>query len=476
MKIGGYCFRHVRATNKKQYIFKRIMNVTLEKTGDVSAKIVVNVEAADYTDKVKSELKKISATHVIPGFRKGHVPMPQLRQRFGKGVKSDVINDMVYREVLKYIQENKIHILGEPMPVEIQEIGLDDKDYTFEYEVGLCPELPLKLDKETSLPYYTIEVTDTMREEQDKAMRERLGAQVPGEEVEEKALVKGAIMELNEDGTVKTTEDAIQVINGIVAPFYFKSKEEADKFNGKKINDKVVFNPWKSCEGNVAELSSMLNIDKEKAGDVKADFELAISEIIVLRPAEHNQEYFDNVFGKDKVHNEEEYTTALTEMIANALKGNSEQLFATQAREYFTKACEGVELPVEFLKKWLVARNKELTQENIDAEFEKMKPSLIWELVKGEMSEKLGVKVEEADLLEFAKSLAYQQFAQYGITNLDDDTITDHAKRILSNQEYRQRIADNVADAKIFTTLQGVITLDEKTVSLDEFKEIAQKA
>lgn len=452
------------------------MNVTLEKTGDVTAKIIVDVEAADYTDKVKSELKKISATHTIPGFRKGHVPMPQLRQRFGKGVKSDVINDMVYREVIKYIQDNKIHILGEPLPVEIQEIGLDDKDYKFEYEVGLCPELPLKLDKETTLPYYTIEVSDEMRDEQDKAMRERLGAQIPGEEVEDKALVKGAIMELNEDGTVKTTEDAIQVINGIVAPSYFKSKEETDKFAGKKVNDKVVFNPWKTCDGNVAELSSMLNIDKANAGNVKSDFEMAISEIIVLRPAEHNQEYFDNVFGKDKVHNEEEYKTALTEMIANALKGNSEQLFAAEARKHFTEACEGVELPVEFLKKWLVARNQELTKENIDAEFERMKPSLIWELVKGEMAEKLGVKVEEADVLNFAKSLAYQQFAQYGITNLDDDTITEHAKRLIANPEYRQRITDSVADAKIFTTLQGVINLENKTVSLDEFKEIAAKA
>ncbi len=452
------------------------MNITLEKTGDVTAKIIVNVEAADYTEKVKKELKKIGDNHSLPGFRKGHVPMLQLRMRFGKSVKSDVINDMVYREVIKYLQDNKIDILGEPLPVDVQEINLEDKDYTFQYEVGLKPDLGIELNKDITLPYYTITVSEEMRNEQDKAMRERMGAQIPGEEVEEKALVKGTIMELNPDGTVKETEDAIQVINGIVAPSYFKSKEEAEKFMGKHVNDKVVFNPWNTCEGNPAELSSMLNIDKDKTADVKGDFEMAISEIIVLRPAEHNQEFFDNVFGKDKVHNEEEYNAELTDMIANSLRGNSEQLFAAQTHKFFVDKCKDVVLPEEFLKKWLIARNPELTKENIDAEFATMKDSLIWQLVKGYAAETLDVKVTEDDILAFAKSLAYQQFLQYGITNMDDETITAHAKRILANEDYRQRITDNVADAKIFNAIKETVTLDNKEVSLDEFKSIAEKA
>lgn len=452
------------------------MNVTLEKTGDVTAKIIVNVEAADYTEKVKKELKKIGDNHTLPGFRKGHVPMSQLRMRFGKNVKSDVINELVYREVIKYLQDNNIDVLGEPLPVDVQEINLEDKDYTFQYEIGLKPDLGIELNKDITLPYYTIEVTEEMRNEQDKAMRERMGAQIPGEEVEDKALVKGTIMELNPDGTVKETEDAIQVINGIVAPSYFKSKEETDKFMGKHVNDKVVFNPWNTCDGNPAELSSMLNIDKDKTSDVKGDFEMAISEIIVLRPAEHDQEFFDNVFGKDKVHNEEEYNTELTGMIANALKGNSEQLFAAQTRKYFVDKYKDVVLPEEFLKKWLIARNPELTKENIDAEFTTMKDSLIWQLVNGDIAKILDVKVTDDDILSFAKSLAYQQFAQYGITNMDDDTITAHAKRILANDEYRQRITDNVAEAKIFNAIKDAVTLDNKEVSLEEFKSIAAEA
>lgn len=449
------------------------MNVSLEKKGNVDGIVTVQVEKADYADKVKKELKKIAETHVVPGFRKGHVPMDHLRRRFGKDVKSDVINDLVYREVFKYIQDEKLNVLGEPLPVEVKEITLEDGDYTFQYEIGFAPDFALDLGKDVTLPYYKIGVTDQMREEQDKNLRQRLGAQVPGETVDERALIKGAIMELNEDGTVKETEDAVQVINGIIAPFHFTDREQAALFDGKHVKDKVVFNPYKTCNGNAAELSSMLNIDKEQVENHKGDFEMAISEIIVLKPAELGQEYYDNVFGKDQVHNEEEYKEALTKMIANGLEGNSKQLFAAQAREYFVNKYQGAELPETFLKKWLVARNEELTEANIDEEYAKMRPSLIWQLVKDEIAKKFDVKVEEADLLAFAKQIAYQQFAQYGMTNLDDETITDYAKRMLDSKEYRGRIFDTVNENKLFATIEGAVTLDEKTVSVEEFQKIA---
>lgn len=452
------------------------MNVSLEKKGNVDGIITVQVEKADYADKVKKELKKIAETHVVPGFRKGHVPMDHLRRRFGKDVKSDVINDLVYREVYKYLQDNKLPVLGEPLPVEMKEVTLDDTDYTFQYEIGMAPDFSLALNKDINLPYYKIAVSDKMREEQDKNLCQRLGAQVPGEAVDERALVKGAIMELNEDGTVKETEDAVQVVNGIIAPFHFTDREQAALFDGKHVNDKVVFNPYKTCNGNAAELSSMLNIDKEQVENHKGDFEMAISEIIVLKPAEHNQEFFDTVFGKDKVHNEEEYQKALTEMIENGLEGNSKQLFAAQAHEYFTEKYKDAELPEEFLKKWLVARNEELTAENIDEEYAKMRPSLIWQLVKDEIAKQCDVKVEEDDLLAFAKQMAFQQFAQYGMTNMDDETITDYAKRMLENKDYRSRIYDTVNDNKLYAAIENAVTLDVKTVSVEEFQKIAQGA
>lgn len=452
------------------------MNVSFEKLNDVEGKIIVNVEESDYKAKVEAEIKKIGRTHSIPGFRKGHVPMGQLVRMFGKQVKSDVLNQEVYEAVVKYIQDNKLGILGEPLPVDVKEISIEQKDFTFAYEIGLAPAIEINLDKSVTLDYYPIKVSDEMAEQQDKMLRERFGKQEPGQEFEERALVKGVLMELNADGTVKSDEDAIQVTAGIVAPFLFKSKEEAAKFEGKKVGDKVVFNPSASCEGNVAELSSMLNIDKERAAEVKADFELAISEIIVNRLAEYGQEFYDDVFGKDKVTSEEDYHKNVTAMIAAQLAPNSENLFQYTTEKALVEKYGNFELPAEFLKKWLVARNEGLTSENIDAEYEKMVPSIKWQLVKERVAQQAGVKIEKEDLENFAKAIAAQQLAQYGMYNLGDDVLADYAKRILEDKNSRSHIIEQVGDRKLLDAIKNLVTVDVKEVSLDEFKEIAEKA
>lgn len=451
------------------------MNVSIEKIDNVNGKITVSVEENDYKDKVTSELKQIGKTHTIPGFRKGHVTIDQLRRRFGKQVKSDVINHEVYNAVIDYIRDNKIAILGEPLPVDVKEIDLNDADYTFEYEIGITPEINVDL-KNVTLPFYNIEVSKEMVDEQDANFRERFGNQVPGEEVDEKALVKGSIMELNEDGSVKDGEDAIQVVGGIIAPIYFKDKEEADKFIGKKLNDKIVFNPWKACDGDVTRLASMLNIDKEKAAEVKADFEMSIAEIIVVKPAELNEEYYKNLFGPDKVKNEEEYLNAIKEMISAQISGNSEVLFRMQAEKRLVEEYGNIELPNEFLKKWLVRRNEGLTAENIDEEFEKMIPSLKWQLIKERIAAVAEIKIEEADVTNHAKAIARQQFAQYGMTNVEDDMLTDYAKRILEDKNSRSRIIEEAGDVKLFEAIKQSAKIEAKSVSVDEFKAIAEKA
>ena len=451
------------------------MNVSIEKIDNVNGKITVSIEENDYKEKVTNDLKRIGKTHTIPGFRKGHISIEQLRRRFGKQVKSEVINQEVYEAVINYIRDNKLAVLGEPLPVEVKEINLNDADYTFEYEIGLTPEINVSLS-DVSLPYYNIEVSQDMVDEQDANFRERFGNQVPGEEVDEKALVKGSIMELNEDGSIKETEGAIQVTSGIIAPMYLKSKEEGDKFIGKKLNDKVVFNPWNACDGDVTRLASMLNIEKDKAADVKSDFEMSIAEIIVVKPAELNEEYYKNIFGEGKVNNEEEYFNAIKEMISAQISGNSEILFRMQAEKTLVEQYGNVELPNEFLKKWLVRRNEGLTAENIDEEYEKMVPSLKWQLIKERIAAVTEVKIEEADVTNHAKAIARQQFAQYGMTNVEDDMLSDYAKRILEDKKSRSRIIEEAGDVKLFEAIKQNAKIDAKNVSIDEFKAIAEKA
>lgn len=450
------------------------MDVKFEKVGDAAGKIIVNVTEADYADKVTEKLKEIGKKHTIPGFRKGHISLPELRKRFGRDVKSDAINDVVFHEVYDFIQNEKIKVLGQPMPEASQEIDLKKTDYTFTYDVALWPEVDLKLDKSVTLPFYNIKVTDEMIEEQDKALRERFGSQVPGDEVDAKAVIKGSLMELNADGTVKTDEDAIQVVAAIVAPFLFKDKEEADKFMGKHVNDKVVFNPAKSCEGNVAEMASMLNIDKDKAADVKADFEFAISEIIVVKLAEHDQDFFDDVFGKDKVHNEDEYKAAITNMISQALLPNSRSLFSRDVHDYLLKTYGDMKLDEPLVKRWILLNDKDMTAEDVDKNFEAMLPSFKWEILSDEVAEKLGVEVTEDDLNKRAFEIARQQMMQYGMYNMDDETIADMGKRILADAKIRRQIHAQCEESKMFAAVAAAVTLDEKTVTLDEFKKIAE--
>lgn len=452
------------------------MNITATNNDAVSMRLTVNVEENDYKAKVTEDLKRIGRTHQIPGFRKGHISIADLQRRFGRQVTSDVINQVVYDAVLKYIEENKLNVLGAPLPVEVKELDLkNQKDFTFEYDLALAPALDIVADKSVEIPYYDIEVSDSMIDEQDQAFRKRFGAQVPGETFEPDALVKGAIMELNEDGTVKEGEDAIQVVSGIVAPMYFVDKTEAAKFEGAKVGDKVVFNPRRASGDNITELASMLNIDKERTAAVQGDFEMAISEIIVVRSAELGEEFYTNVFGKDKVKDEAEYRNAVKGLIANELSGNSEMIFRFSARKYYMEKYGDMQLPDALLKRWLISRNEDLTEENIDERYGNISNDLKWQLVKEQLANKLEIKIEESDLLDHAKKMAARQFEQYGMMNMDDETITRYAQNILDDKNYRGRLIEQVGDIKLFTALANAITLKKETVSLDQFKEIASK-
>ena len=450
------------------------MNITKEEISPVDVRLTVAIEENDYKDEVTKKLKEIGRTHVLPGFRKGHVPFGELKRRFGKQMTSDVINDTVYRAVIDYITENNLPVMGHPVPVEVKE-AFEEGDQEFKYDLALIPQLDIKPSNEDHYPFYEIEVTEDMINEQDKNLRKRFGAQVPGEEFEPDSLVKGAIMELNEDGTVKEGDDAIQVVSGIVAPMYFVDKAEAAKFEGKKVGDKVVFNPRRAADGNITELSSMLNIDKERAAAVQGDFEMAISEIIVVRPAELGEEFYTNVFGKDQVSDENTYREKVKEMIASELAGNSDMLFRFTAKKELLAKYGDMQLPDAILKAWLISRNEGLNAENIDESYDRMKDDLKWQLIKEQIAKILEIKIEEDDLLEFAKGIAYRQFAQYGMTNVDDETLTNYAKNIVEDKNYRGRLVEQVGDVKLFNALKNAITLDEKNESLDSFKEIASK-
>lgn len=446
------------------------MKITKEEISPVDVRLTVAIEENDYKDEVVKKLKELGRTHVIPGFRKGHVPFGELKRRFGKQMTSDVINDTVYRAVIEYITENNLPVMGHPMPVEVKE-AFEEGDQEFKYDLALIPQLDIKPGKEDTYPFYEIEVTDEMINEQDTNMRKRFGKQEPGQEMTEDGLVKGVFMQCDENGNVSQAEGAIQVTDGIIFPLYFKSKDEAAKFAGKKPGDKVVFNPWNATEGNAGELASMLHIDKAVAADVKSDFEVTISEIIVNIPAELGEEYYKMVFGEDKVHNEEEYRAAVKEMIANELSQNSHILFRNQFDKAMMEKFGSMTLPAETIKKLFFAE-----AENADEAYAAQENGIKHEIIETNLLKALEIKVEENEVLEMTKFLTARQFAQYGMAGIDDEIIARYAKEQLEKAEIRNQITQQVLTSKLYEAIENAVTLDKKTVSLDDFKKIAQEA
>lgn len=446
----------------------------MNKLDNVNAKIIVQLEEKDYQNKVKKTLRQINMTRPEAGFRPGKVPAGLIEKKYGKAVKFDVINKEVSDALYNYIKEQNLQVLGNPLPEHGENYDLDGTEFSFTFNVGLAPEIDTRVNKDMTIPYYTIEVSDEMVSRQDDMFRTRYGAQVPGEAVEPNALVKGVIKELNEDGSVK--EEGIVVENGIVSPQYFKNEDQRNIFMDKKLGETVVFNPAATCNDNMTEISSMLNISKEEAENAKGDFSMEIKEIIVMRKAESNQEFFDNVFGKDQVKSEEEYKEALKKMIAQQLISDSNYRFSIDAKDAIMKAVGSLELPEKVLKDYLKTQDEKFTDENIDEEFTKMRSDLEWQLIREAVAKQLNLKVEEQDILAVAKMIAQNQFAQYGMTNLPDDVLEKYARDIIKDEKSREHIVNQAVDMRLYAGIREAVTIEDKNVTVEQFNELFKPA
>ena len=452
------------------------MNVSHQNTDNLNAVISIEISKADYQDKVDKSLRAYGQKANIPGFRKGKVPFSILTKMFGKSVRVEEINRLVSEALYNYIRDNKLNILGEPMTAEDMTVDLDAQDdFTFRFDVALAPELNVKVDKSIKVPYYTITVDDDMVKRQDESFRARFGKQVSVDEsTDEKDLIKGSMVELSSDGT--PLEGGIAVESTIVSPNYFKSDDEKAKFAGVKKGDKVVFNPSKSCNASVAELASMLNIDKEKAANVTSDFEMTVTDITHLQPAELDPEFFDSVFGKDTVKTEEEYLAKIREMIAHQLVPESDYRFSLDSRAAIEKAVGDFELPDAFLKRWLLATDKERKAETIDDDYSRMVPDLKWQLIKEQIVKQFDIHVDDNDLKAMAKRVAASQFAQYGMTGVPDDVLERYGNEMLSNKDTRSRLINQATEMKIQTAIKESVTLNHKEVSMEKFQKLFEAA
>lgn len=444
------------------------MNVSQENTSKVSALIKIDIVKADYEEKVEKALRTYRQKANIPGFRKGMAPMGMIKKMVGKSILLEEINKLVSESLYNYIKDNKMNILGEPLPSESQaEIDFDkQEDFTFLFDVALAPEIDITLTDKDKIDYYHIDIDDDMVAKQKEALCSRFGVQQPVEEASEKDIVKGQFVELDENNEPK--EGGISV-ESLLTPAYLKDEAEKNKFVGKKVGDKVVFNPSVACGGNDTEIAAMLHIGKDKSADVKSNFEVEITSILGFKPAEVGQELYDNAFGKDTVKSEEEFTAKIREMLASQLQPESDYKFALDARTALEAKVGEVELPDNLLKRWLVVTGENRTAESVEEEYPKMVPDLKWQLIKEEIVKKYEIKVNDADMLEMAKKATRAQFAQYGMANVPDDLLEKYASDMLKDKKIVSNIAERATEEKIIETIKSHVSLNEKNISVEDF-------
>lgn len=449
------------------------MNITRENIDELNAVIKLTIEKSDYETRVADVLKNYQKKAQMPGFRPGKVPAGLIKKMYGNAVLVDEINKLVSEKLSGYLTENKLDILGEPLPSESQEpIDFDTQDsFDFAFDIALNPAIEVKLSKRDKVPYYTIQVTNDMLDGQVKSMTSRFGSSEKVEKVGAESLVKGDFIQLDANGNV--LEGGIVAEDAVMSLAVVKDEAEKGKLLGKAVGDEVVFEPKKSFP-NDTEISYLLKITKEQAAEVSGEFRFVVKEITEFVDPELNQDLFDKLFGPGAVTSKEEMEAKVKADLEKNFVMESDYRFSMDAREKLTSKID-IALPEAFLKRWMKATNQgenKVTDEDIDRDMPKFLEDLKWQLVKNEIVKSNDIKIEQQDLVEFAKKSARLQFMQYGLSNLPDEHIESYAMDMLKNQEQGRRFAEGAINEKVMAFIKEAVKLDEKEVTRDEFNKL----
>ncbi|PTN07264.1 trigger factor [Mangrovibacterium marinum] len=450
------------------------MNITKENINELNATITVKIEKNDYEATVNETLKDYRKKVNMPGFRPGKVPAGLVKKMYGKAILADEVNKMLSNNLSKYLVDEKLNILGEPLPNEEKQATIDwdkDEDFEFIFDVAMAPEIEVKLDKRKKFAYYNIEVDDEMVNKQVESYTSRFGENVVSEVAGEKDTLRGDFVQLDAEGN--ELADGITAEKVIIAIDLMKDEAIRNEAIGKKAGDVLVFDPVKAYESK-HEVGHMLNISHEEAEKIEGNFKFTIAEVLTFKAAELNEDLFKKAFGDDtEVKTEEEFRAKLKEELAGQFVQSSDYKFALDSRDALVEKI-GMELPEEFLKRWLKATNNELTDEQIDTEFDGFMKDLRWQLIKDRIVRDNEIKIDEADVKEVAKQMAAYQFSQYGMHNVPDEHLENYAGHILGNEEERRRVTQKALDDKVLETIKSKVALEEKAISFDEFNKLLE--
>ena len=451
------------------------MKISFENPDKINGLLTIVVEEEDYKNDVEKTLKDYRKKANVPGFRPGQAPMGMIKRQFGPSVKMEAVNKIIGQQIYKYVQDNKIQMLGEPLTSEKQAPVDIEKDgpYTFMFDIAVAPEMKVSLTGRDKVDYYKIVVDDKTIDQQVDMLASRSGSYEKAENYEGNDMLKGDLRELDENGNTK--EGGITVEGAVLMPSYIKVDDQKKLFDGAKLGDIITFNPRKAYPDNDTEVSQLLKIERDAVKDMESEFSYQITEIQRFKKHEVNEELFKQVFGEDTdVKDEAAFRAKIAEGLNEQLVNDSDFKFLLDVRAHCEKKVGKLEYPDALLKRIMLANNKDKGEDFVEKNYEMSIKELTWHLIKEQLVSAQNIKIEDADIKETAKEAARAQFAQYGMTNIPDEYIENYANEILKKGDSTEALVDRAVDRKLAAALKGVVKLNEKEISVEDFNKMMQ--
>jgi len=439
------------------------MNITRENIDALNANVKINIIKADYDEQVEKKLRDYKKTAAIKGFRPGHVPYGMIKKLYGPAILVDEINKLVSESLSNYIKEEKIDILGDPMPKHDEHSFDPEKseEFNFTFELGLAPEFEVAMTKKHKITRYQIEPDAKMISDYVDNYARRHGEFIISSVSEEKDLLKGSVA--SADGHI-TNDDATLSVDLV------KDENLKKDFIGKKAGDTVTFD-IRAAFPNDYEIAGILRKQKDEVKDINGTFTITVREVSRFSPAENDQVLWDKVYGEGTVKSAEEFEAKVTDEIRQYFSRETEYKLRNDARQ-ITLEKTPFELPDDFLKRWLVKVNEKTTAGEIEKEYDHFRDDLRWQLIKNKIAKENNLKITEEEILDEAKAFTKAQFAQYGLYYATDEQITSFAKDMLRKEDDAHRIAEKVLDTKVIDIVIEALKVDDKKVSIEEFNKV----
>jgi trigger factor len=449
------------------------MNITKNVVDDVNLTLTIDIEKADYAEEVEKTLKEYRKDYSMRGFRKGTTPISLLRKMFGPRVTSDAVNRVLQNALGQYINDNKLRVLGEPLidsawePVDFT----TTESFSVPFKVAIAPEFNVTLSQDVKIPYYQITVEDKLVDNQVEGYRRQFGQQVDAEEVAADDVVKGDAAELDLEGNI--VEGGILAEGTTLYPRYFSNDDEKAKFVGAKKFTSVDFNPAAASNNDAAEMASMLQISKEQAAGLTANFRFTINEIKRQENAELNEDLFKKVFGEE-CKTEEDFKNKIREAIAGQLAENSDARFTNDAVKVLKEQVGDLKFPVDHLKQWLLQTGKAKDAAKLDEDMPKMLEDLKWQLISEKIAEDNQLTVNEEDVKAIIAKIFRSRMMQYGMMSIPQEYIDSFVANTMKEQKEVGQYYEYAKDQKVFDKIRESVSLDKKEVTLEEFSKLGE--